>query len=139
MASGKNGVGGNRSSLPGSHDALGGTVTPSTQQQWVLNAVNNIRDDVKHANERIDKLHENSSQNSVQTAQMACTLANIEKILTKQTEQLEKLEETVSSIRNKVIGASLVLGLFFSGVAWLCGEQIKSAILETVTVQAQNK
>lgn len=119
------------SGTPEARDTLGEISTPQAQGQWVLNAVNNLRDDLRHTNDRIDTLHDKVGDSQTSSGRTADALERIEGLLKTQNDKLEALEQSISGAKNKVLGGFIVLTILGSAGVWLLGDKLK-LILEAL-------
>jgi len=119
----------------------GGGVNDTTHQQWVMRSINDLREDLRESSRRVDHMHDKISDQSSSFERMAGSLERIELLLKDQSGKLDKIEGSVkdidgtfNKIKERAIGAALVIGLVGSGVAYFFGERLSEILKAVMTL-----
>ncbi|MFD3231611.1 DUF1515 family protein [Rahnella aceris] len=105
-----------------------GGVNETTHQQWVMRSLNDLKDDLRESSRRVDHMHDKISDQSSTFERMAGALERVEQLLRDQSGKMDKIDTTFTKIKERIIGAAVVLGLVGAAIAYLFGQRLTEIV-----------
>ncbi|HIE4798999.1 TPA: hypothetical protein ACXNDR_001656 [Serratia marcescens] len=111
----------------------GGGESRHSQHQWIVQSFNELKEDSKHMNDRIDQVYTHLSD-AKNDASLACAVSRMEMTLSgieKKMESLDAIEKTIDKTKIAVgIGTTVIVAC--AGITWFVFGNYLGKILEVL-------
>ncbi|NQF31018.1 hypothetical protein [Enterobacter asburiae] len=126
---------GNQSTPDDSIQVPGGSESRHSQHQWIVQSFNEMKEDSKRMNERIDQVYGHLSDVK-NDASLACSISRMEVTLSGIEKKLEKLDGIETTItRTKIaVGVGTVVIAACSAVTWFVFGNYLSKVIDALNV-----
>lgn len=105
-----------------------GGVNETTHQQWVMRSLNDLKEDLRESSRRVDHMHDKIGDQTSAFERMAGSLERVEQLLRDQSGKMDKIDSTFTKIKERVIGAAIVLGLVGTVIAYIFGQRLTEIV-----------